>query len=46
MFQDCDENKLIYTDIFHEYTAAIESFIEQHLIQVRRRDFFKKRGRS
>ena len=27
-FEDCDENKLIYTEIFKKYTNLTESYIE------------------
>ncbi|XP_023324719.1 ADP-ribosylation factor-like protein 2-binding protein [Eurytemora carolleeae] len=30
-FEDTEENKLIYTDIFHEYTEAMEKYIETQL---------------
>lgn len=30
-FEDKDENKLIYTDIFNQYTQAVEDYIERSL---------------
>ena len=33
-FQSSEENKLIYTDIFNEYTVEIEKYIETALLQV------------
>ncbi|KAI8999544.1 ADP-ribosylation factor-like 2-binding protein, partial [Gaertneriomyces semiglobifer] len=30
-FTDDDENKLIYTDIFHQYVSMLESYIEKRL---------------
>ena len=33
-FQNSEENKLIYTDIFNEYTVEIEKYIEAALVQV------------
>ncbi|PNW69822.1 hypothetical protein CHLRE_19g751247v5 [Chlamydomonas reinhardtii] len=32
-FEDSDENKLIYTDIFSKYTSLVESTIDQRLKQ-------------
>ena len=32
--QNSEENKLIYTDIFNEYTVEIEKYIEAALVQV------------
>ena len=34
IFQNSEENKLIYTDIFNEYTVEIEKYIEAALVQV------------
>ena len=31
-FEDKNENKLIYTDIFKKYTQITESYIEENLI--------------
>lgn len=30
-FDDCEENKLIYTDIFQMYGEQVEKFIEKEL---------------
>lgn len=30
-FEDTEENKFIYTDIFHEYTSIIERYLESEL---------------
>lgn len=34
VFQSSEENKLIYTNIYNEYTAEIEKYIETELVQV------------
>ena len=31
MLQDADENKLFYTDIFHDYQKVVEGSLEQRL---------------
>lgn len=31
-FEDSEENKLVYMEIFKEYTDVVEKFIENHLI--------------
>jgi len=30
-FQDAEENKLSYTEVFHEYQAVVEKDLEQRL---------------
>ncbi|MCQ2820217.1 MAG: ARL2BP/CFAP36 family protein [archaeon] len=44
-FEEKEENKLIYTDIFKKYTQMTESYIEQNLIkrvpQYKIDDFYK-----
>ena len=30
-FEDSEENKLVYTTLFNEYTALIEGYIEERL---------------
>ncbi len=44
-FEDKNENKLIYTDIFKKYTQITESYIEENLIkrvpQYKIDDFYK-----
>ena len=34
LIKSSEENKLIYTDIFNEYTVEIEKYIEAALVQV------------
>ena len=45
-FEDKNENKLIYTDIFKKYTQITESYIEENLIkrvpQYKIDDFYKQ----
>eukprot|EP00603_Paraphysomonas_imperforata_P014938 CAMPEP_0114466584 /NCGR_PEP_ID=MMETSP0104-20121206/9149_1 /TAXON_ID=37642 ORGANISM="Paraphysomonas imperforata, Strain PA2" /NCGR_SAMPLE_ID=MMETSP0104 /ASSEMBLY_ACC=CAM_ASM_000202 /LENGTH=153 /DNA_ID=CAMNT_0001639957 /DNA_START=113 /DNA_END=574 /DNA_ORIENTATION=- len=33
IFEDTEENKLIYSDVFQDYTALIESYLERRLSQ-------------
>jgi hypothetical protein len=32
-FEETDENKLIYTEFFHKYTALVETFLENRLAE-------------
>lgn len=33
VFDDAEENKFIYTDIFTEYTKLVENYINNNLLQ-------------